>query len=191
MLVKINLRKVYMRSVEEQLSQYKSVHFNKKNIQTHFVGVPLIIWAVTLLLSLNTYQVSLLGVDLLYSPAYIFFTVTIIFYFMLHIRLAITMIPYAIINVYLASLVSPYEQALYLAITVFVVGWIIQFIGHHFEKAKPAFVDDLGQFLIAPLFLMAEVCFMFGWLKKLEEKITPMAVTKRRALNERLQKEVV
>ena len=38
---------------------------------------------------------------------------------------------------------------------------------------------------------MAEVCFMFGWLKKLEEKITPMAVTKRRALNERLQKEVV
>lgn len=177
-----------MRSVEEQLSQYKSVHFNKKNIQTHFVGVPLIIWAVTLLLSLNTYQASLLGVDFTYSPAHVFFTVTIIFYFMLHIRLAVAMIPYVMLNIYLASIVSSSEQALTIAITVFIVGWIIQFIGHHFEKAKPAFVDDLGQFLIAPLFLMAEVFFMFGCLKSLEEKITPMAVTKRRALNERLQK---
>lgn len=178
-----------MRSVEEQLSQYKSVHFNKNNIQTHFIGVPLIIWAVTLLLSLHTFHVSLSGIDFTYSPAYVFFTVTIIFYFMLHTCLAIAMIPYALINVYLASIVSSHEQALTIAIVVFVVGWVIQFIGHHFEKAKPAFIDDLGQFLIAPLFLMAEVFFMFGWLKKLEEKITPMAVVKRRALNERIKKE--
>jgi uncharacterized membrane protein YGL010W len=179
-----------MKSVEEQLSQYKSVHFNKKNIQTHFVGVPLIIWAVTLLLSLNTYQISVSGYNMVYSAAYVFFAVTIVYYFMLHTRLAIAMVPYAIVNVYLASLVSPHEQALYIAIAVFVIGWIIQFIGHHFEKAKPAFVDDLGQFLIAPLFLMAEVCFMLGWLKPLEDEITPMAVTKRRALNKRLQEKL-
>lgn len=180
-----------MKSIEEQLSQYKSVHFNKNNIKTHFVGVPLIIWSVTLLLSLKTFMFSFSGVEFSYTPAYVFFTVTIIYYFLLHTKLAVAMVPYAILNVYLANLVSPHEQALYIAIAVFVIGWIIQFIGHHFEKAKPAFIDDLGQFLIAPLFLMAEIYFMFGWLKSLEETITPMAVTKRRELNKRLNKESV
>ena len=176
-----------MKSIEDQLSQYKSVHFNKKNMKTHFVGVPLIIWAVTLLLSLNAYEITLMGFNFIYTPAYVFFTVSIIYYFILHTRLAIAMVPYALVNVYIANIVSPHEYALYIGIGVFVVGWIIQFIGHHYEKAKPAFVDDLGQFLISPLFLMAEVFFMLGWLKSLEEKITPMAVTKRRELNKRLQ----
>jgi len=178
-----------MKNVEEQLSQYKSVHFNKNNIKTHFVGVPLIIWAVTLLLSLNNYLFSFSGVEFVYTPAYVFFTVTVIYYFMLHTKLAIAMVPYALLNLYLASLVAPHEHALYIAIAVFVIGWVIQFIGHHYEKAKPAFVDDLAQFIISPLFLMAEVFFMFGGLKSLEEAITPMAVTKRRALNKRLNKE--
>ena len=176
-----------MKSIEEQLSQYKSVHFNKMNIKTHFVGVPLIIWAVTLLLSFHTYKFTLMGFDFIYTPAYVFFAVAIIYYFILHTRLAMAMVPYALVNVYIANIVSQHEYALFIGIAVFIIGWIIQFIGHHYEKAKPAFVDDLGQFLIAPLFLMAEVFFMLGWLKSLEEKITPMAVTKRRALNKRIQ----
>jgi len=40
-----------VKSIEEQLARYKSVHLNQKNINTHFVGVPLIVLAVTLLLS--------------------------------------------------------------------------------------------------------------------------------------------
>lgn len=178
-----------MKTVEEQLSQYKSVHLNKNNIKTHFVGVPLIIWSVTLLLSLNRYLFSFSGIEFFYTPAYIFFTVAIIYYFMLHTKLAIAMVPYALLNVYLANLVSLHEQALSIGISVFVIGWFIQFVGHHYEKAKPAFIDDLGQFLIAPLFLMAEVFFVFGRLKSLEDAITPMAVIKRRALNERLGNE--
>jgi len=172
-----------MKNIEEVLAQYKSVHFNKKNISTHFVGVPLIIWAVTLLLSLNTFELEIQSTSFLLTPAYVFFTGALIYYFILHIKLAVAMVFYAAINLYLVSFVADNSYALYIGISVFIIGWVFQFIGHHYEKAKPAFVDDLGQFLIAPLFLMAEVYFMLGWEKKLDEAITPMAIAKRRALN--------
>lgn len=117
------------------------------------------------------------------TPAYIFFALTLIYYFILHVKLALSMTLYVGIKLFLVSLAAGHEYALYIAIIVFFIGWALQFIGHYYEKAKPAFVDDLGQFLIAPLFLMAEIYFWLGWEKALEEKITPMAVAKRRALS--------
>jgi len=172
-----------MKNVEELLSQYKSVHFNKTNIKTHFIGVPLIIWAVTLLLSLHVFHVELGNTQLTFTPAYVFFAFALVYYFSLHLKLAVSMVFYAALNLFLVSFVAEHEYALYIALAVFFIGWAFQFIGHHYEKAKPAFIDDLGQFLIAPLFLMAEIYFLLGWEKALEETITPMAVTKRRKLN--------
>jgi len=174
---------VGMKKIEEVLAQYKSVHFNKTNIVTHFIGIPLIIWAVTLLLSLNVFHIEIFSMSVLLTPAYVFFTCALIYYFMLHIKLAIGMTLYVAINLYLVSFVTSQPSALYIAIIVFVIGWVFQFIGHYYEKAKPAFVDDLGQFLIGPLFLLAEVYFLLGWEKPLEEKITPIAITKRKALS--------
>jgi uncharacterized membrane protein YGL010W len=43
-------------------------------------------------------------------------------------------------------------------------------------------VDDLNQLLIGPFFLMAEVYFMLGLEKSLNEEITPIAIEKRRAI---------
>lgn len=171
-----------MKNIEEVLSQYKSVHFNKTNIITHFIGIPLIIWAVTLLLSLNTFQLTVLNSDIVLTLAYVFFIFTLLYYFTLHCKLAVGMTLYVALNLYLVSFVTDHTYALYIAITVFIIGWAFQFIGHYYEKAKPAFVDDLSQFLIGPLFLLAEVYFLLGWEKQLEEKITPIAIAKRKAL---------
>jgi len=171
-----------MKTVEDQLSQYKSVHFNKKNIQTHFVGIPLIIWAVTILLSLNTFQVSISNNNVTYTPAMIFFAITLLYYFKLHIKLALGMVLYLAANLYLAGLVASMENAVLIAISAFIIGWIIQFIGHHYEKAKPAFFDDIIGLVIGPLFLMAELYFSLGLEKKLNDRITPMAIEKRQEM---------
>ena len=171
-----------MKTVEEQLSNYKSVHFNKLNIKTHFVGVPLIVWAITVLLSLNTFSIELASKTISYTPAMIFFTLAMLYYLKLHLKLALGMLIYVAVNIYLASLVSSMENALWLAIAVFVIGWIIQFIGHIYEKAKPAFLDDIMGLAIGPLFLMAEFYFALGLEKKLEKSITPMAIEKRRLI---------
>lgn len=171
-----------MKNVVDQLSQYKSVHFNKKNIKTHFVGIPLIILSLTILLSLINFKFGTLDSPTNISAAMIFYSIAIIYYFILHWRLALGMVVYIIPNLYVASLIAPVEGAAWLAVAIFIIGWIIQFIGHYYEKAKPAFVDDLSQFLIGPFFLMAEVYFGLGWEKKLLEEITPLARDKRRAI---------
>ncbi|MEO7336452.1 MAG: Mpo1-like protein, partial [Caldimonas sp.] len=46
---------------------------------------------------------------------------------------------------------------------VFVIGWLIQFIGHWYEGKKPAFVDDVIGLLVAPMFIVAEGLFALGW----------------------------
>ena len=169
-----------MKSAEEQLSTYKSVHLNRKNIATHFIGVPAIIWSLTLLLSLISWPVTVGGSEYQITPAMVFFIGVFIYYLMLYWRLAIGLFLFIVPVVYTANLVAGHEYALYIAIGVFVVAWVIQFIGHHYEKAKPAFIDDLNQLLIGPFFLMAELYFMLGLEKALEKDITPMAIEKRR-----------
>ena len=54
---------------------------------------------------------------------------------------------------------------------MFVVGWVIQFIGHYYEGRKPAFVDDLIGLLVGPMFVVAEALFMLGWGKPLLAEI--------------------
>jgi uncharacterized membrane protein YGL010W len=38
----------------------------------------------------------------------------------------------------------------------FVVGWLIQFIGHYYEGRKPAFADDIVGLLVGPMFVTAD-----------------------------------
>ncbi|MCW8999562.1 MAG: DUF962 domain-containing protein, partial [Kangiellaceae bacterium] len=153
---------------------------NRKNIATHFIGVPAIIWSLTLLLSLFSWPVVLGGSEYQITPAMVFFSGVFIYYLALYWRLAIGLFLFIVPVVYTANLVASHEYALYIAIVVFAVAWVVQFIGHHYEKAKPAFIDDLNQLLIGPFFLMAELYFMLGLEKKLEKDITPMAIEKRR-----------
>lgn len=179
-----------MKSIEEQLARYKSVHLNQKNINTHFVGVPLIVFAVTLMLSIITVEINMDDIlstplTLNFSLAMLIFAVVAMYYLALHRLLALGMLAYILINLFFAQLLSNTEGILYIALGLFVVGWIIQFIGHYYEKAKPAFVDDLSQFLIGPLFLMAEVYFMLGLESVLKARVTSLAIEKRKALSER------
>jgi len=64
----------------------------------------------------------------------------------------------------------------------FVVGWIIQFVGHHYEGRKPAFVDDISGLIIGPLFVVAEAAFMMGLCpalkRQIERAVGPVAVRK-------------
>jgi len=169
-----------MKSAVEQLSTYKSVHLSKKNIMTHFVGVPAIIWALMVWLNLVElpYVFGQSGISA--TIAMPIFIGILIYYFMLHIKLAIGQVLFMFPTFYFAHYVSQMENSGWIALIVFVIAWIFQFVGHHYEKAKPAFVDDLNQLLIGPFFMMAEVFFMLGKLKTLEDEITPLAIEKRR-----------
>ena len=167
-----------MKSAVEQLATYKSVHLNASNIITHFVGVPLIVWAAFLFFSFIRIPIG----DIVVSGALVAAVLVSIYYVMLRLSLAIGLALFLVPVLLTTEMVSHQAYAVWYGVVVFVIGWVFQLIGHKYEKAKPAFIDDMNQLLIGPFFLMAELYFLFGWEQELNKQITPIAVTKRRAL---------
>ena len=51
----------------------------------------------------------------------------------------------------------------YLAIGVFVVAWVGQFIGHKYEGRKPSFLTDLSYLLVGPAWLMSKLLRRMGF----------------------------
>ena len=48
-------------------------------------------------------------------------------------------------------------------LVLFVVGWALQFLGHHYEGKRPALLDNLFQAFIGPMFLVAETLVASGY----------------------------
>ncbi|WP_371185598.1 DUF962 domain-containing protein [Thalassotalea maritima] len=167
-----------MKSVDHLLSIYKSVHLNKNNIITHFIGIPLILWSAALVFATVTFDVAGVSTNLMQVLAVVIFA----YYLVLDIKLGLVAIA-LIAPIWLhAQSVVEMQSPYLIAAIVFVIGWLFQFIGHFYEKAKPAFFDDLKQLLIGPLFLVAEVCFALGLFNKLEKQVTAKALELRKKM---------
>jgi len=73
-----------MISAQQQLSTYKSVHLSRKNIATHLIGVPAIIWSIALLMSLYSWSFSLFEQVVNLSVAKVFFAGVMFYYITLY-----------------------------------------------------------------------------------------------------------
>ena len=49
-----------------------------------------------------------------------------------------------------------------LAVGVFVVAWVFQFIGHKIEGKKPSFFEDIQYLWVGPLFVLAKLLARLG-----------------------------
>lgn len=172
-----------MKDIEEQLSRYKSVHLNKNNVLSHFIGVPLILWAVALILSTFTFTVEIEQKIQTHSVLPFLALALFIYYLLLNSRLAFLAVILLSPIFYHASLYSEHTYVYWLGATVFIFGWLCQFLGHYYEKAKPAFFDDIKQLFIGPLFLIAELYFACGFESELAEKVTQRAIIHRQAFD--------
>ncbi|WP_144139198.1 DUF962 domain-containing protein [Paraburkholderia sp. BCC1884] len=161
-----------MRTLTQQLTQYAAYHRDRRNIATHFVGIPMIVLAIAVLLSRPAFTVGTLPMTL--SPAWVLFVASTLYYLVLDVPLGLMMAVVSILCVASGQWVAA-QSTLAWAITgvgLFVVGWVFQFIGHvAYEHRKPAFVDDVMGLLIGPLFVLAEALFGAGWRPALREAI--------------------
>lgn len=171
-----------MRKIEAHLSRYKSVHLNKKNVISHFIGVPLILWAIALVFSTLTFTVEIAEKIQTHSVLPFLALALFIYYLLLNSRLAFLAIILLSPIFYHASLYNDHIYVYWLAVIVFIIGWLCQFLGHYFEQAKPAFFDDIKQLLIGPLFLIAELYFACGFEKELANKIHQTAIAYRKKM---------
>lgn len=150
-----------MRSLEESLTRYAACHRDRRNIATHFAGIPLIVFAVVLALATVSFPAAGLTVTL----AALASVAASAYYFRLDAAFGAAMAATFFVLCAIASEVTarlPEGAVLAFAALAFAAGWGLQFWGHRFEGVKPAFLDDARQLLIGPLFVCAEVFFFFG-----------------------------
>ena len=159
-----------MRNLSEQLTQYAAYHRDRRNILTHFVGIPMIVLAVAVLLARPL--LAQWGAVAL-SPATAVTLLTVLYYLKLDLRLGAVMAALMALSLWFAQAVAAQATAVWLTVGVglFVVGWVIQFVGHYYEGRKPAFVDDLVGLVIGPLFVVAEAGFLLGLRRELQQAI--------------------
>jgi uncharacterized membrane protein YGL010W len=150
-----------MRTLEEHLSQYGAYHRDPRNIATHFVGIPMIVLSVAVLLARPTFAVV---ASLPVAPVILVALFASAFYLRLDLRFGLFMSAVMAANAWVGLWFATQSTAVWAAsgVGLFVVGWTIQFIGHYFEGKKPAFVDDLVGLIVGPLFVTAEVAFAIG-----------------------------
>ena len=162
-----------MKSLVDHLSQYAAYHRDPRNIASHFIGIPLIVVAVAVLLSRPQWPVAGLWV----SPAVLLALASAWFYVRLEVRFGVVMTALLGLSVWLGHILAQDSTWVWLgsAIGMFVVGWAIQFVGHHYEGRKPAFVDDVSGLIVGPLFVVAELAFMLGFRHDLKEQIEARA----------------
>ncbi len=159
-----------MTKLEKLLSQYAAYHLDRKNVYTHFLGIPLIIFSVMCVLSRWGVYVYELDVTL----ALLVLIASTAYYISLDKGLGIVISVLFAIAYPFAAFIGQLSFTTWItwSVGLFVVGWVFQFIGHIYEKKKPAFVDDLTGLVVGPLFVVAELVFLLGYRKSLERTIT-------------------
>ncbi|ELQ09235.1 Mpo1-like protein [Pseudomonas poae] len=158
-----------MKSLVDHLSQYAAYHRDPRNIASHFVGIPLIVVAVAVLLSRPEWSVGGLWV----SPAVILTLFSAWFYLRLELALGVLMTMLMGLSVWAGHVLAAQSTLVWLSsgVGLFVVGWVIQFVGHYWEGRKPAFVDDVSGLIVGPLFVVAEAAFLLGLRQELKQQI--------------------
>jgi uncharacterized membrane protein YGL010W len=154
------------------LAQYAQYHRDRRNIATHFVGIPMIVFAIGVLLARG----DVAGLNL----AWIVWGLSTAWYVtrgMLVLGVAVSAVNGALMALAIPLAAGSTASWLGWGVGIFVVGWVLQFIGHYYEGRKPAFVDDLVGLLVGPMFVVAEWLFAAGWgrdvLAEIERRAGP------------------
>jgi len=149
----------------DRLAKYAEYHRDKRNIATHFLGIPMILVGTQSALArvgigpLNA-AVGATGLATRYyralDPGY-------------GAAMGAVLGATCAAGTAIAALPLP----LWAGATagLFVGGWALQFLGHYFEGKKPAFLDDILGLLDGPLFLIAEAAFALGLSPDLRAEI--------------------
>ena len=138
-----------MPKVDRLFERYGESHRHPVNKAIHWVCVPLITW-------------SLLALLWAWSPlaAYAFIGLAMAFYLWLSVPIAFGMLAVAAAMIYPLTRLG--DHALAVAVGVFVVAWIGQFVGHLIEGKKPSFLEDVKFLLVGPAWLLGFVYRRLG-----------------------------
>ena len=145
-----------------QLASYASVHRDRRNKATHFVGIPVIVFSLLLLLSLWRFEAGSLDWTLSLAAAIVAALGWMALDLGIGVIMAMLMAPAWYAADALAGALGSSSAVWMAFIVLFVGGWVLQFLGHHYEGKRPALLDNIFQGFIGPMFLVAETMVAMG-----------------------------
>ncbi|SFC04883.1 DUF962 domain-containing protein [Pseudoalteromonas denitrificans] len=137
-----------MKTLTQWFDLYGQSHQNKTNIIIHKIAVPIIYLSVIGFI----YSIPGLIGDVILSLS---IAVAMMFYFKLNKRLGLYMCIYTLLSFLIIKNTMPYT--LEVSITMFIIAWVFQFVGHKIEGKKPSFFDDLSFLLIGPAWVFKDL----------------------------------
>ncbi len=134
-----------MQNIQVLFADYASYHQTKGNKWFHRFGIPMIM--LTLIGMLVRVKVG--PVD----AAMILIALASVYYLALEWKLGLAMIAVSV-AMYLAGAALPMA----VNVALFILGWILQFIGHSvYEKKQPAFFRNFVHLLVGPLWILNDL----------------------------------
>ena len=145
------------RPIDRWFDSYSGDHRNATNQRIHVVAVPAILWSVIALLWCipvppgGWFKPGIFAaLAMVAASAYYLRASRVLGWGMLAVFVAMSALTWLLQATYGT------RTLLVLAIAVFVVAWIAQFIGHKIEGRKPSFLTDLTYLLIGPAWVLAK-----------------------------------
>lgn len=152
-----------VRPIDRYFASYSDDHRNVINQRIHVVAVPAILWSVVALIWCIPVTASWFSTGV-WAALAMFGAWA--FYNRLSRRLGLGMLAVFFFCGCVCRLLEArlgLSALLAIALTVFVLAWIAQFLGHRLEGRRPSFLTDLVYLLIGPAWVLAKVYRVMGW----------------------------
>ncbi len=144
------------KTIDLLLDKYGESHQNATNKLIHWVCVPLIFFSIVGLIFSIPFPLER---TLFFNWAGLVMLLALIYYLRLSVPLAAGFLVYGFLCLFFThtifeSVGRDAGQLALIMLTIFVLAWIGQFIGHKIEGKKPSFFQDLQFLLIGPAWLL-------------------------------------
>ncbi|GAB3016066.1 Mpo1 family 2-hydroxy fatty acid dioxygenase [Bowmanella dokdonensis] len=149
-----------MRQIDRLLNEYGQSHTNRTNILIHAIAVPAIYFVtVGLIWSIPVPDfIAYFGA----TWAHVLMIPVLYYYFRLSGPIGAAMTLLSILTFLGIRLLVYLDISVWqFCLALFVVMWILQFIGHHIEGKKPSFFKDVQFLLVGPAW------WWVHWLKRM------------------------
>lgn len=145
-----------MRSVDDWLRSYGESHTHPVNCRLHRICVPLIILSLVGLLWSLPVPAGFAEASPLLNWATLFVVASMLYYLFLSPALTVGMVLVSAISLAVAWWLDGLDTPLWsISVTIFVIAWVGQFVGHVIEGKRPSFFEDIQFMMVAPLWLLS------------------------------------
>src|ERR1043165_5728129 len=147
-----------MKTVDQWLDEYGASHQNPANKLLHWICVPVIVISLVGLLWYLPVPDALRAISPLLNWGTVLLVAAVLYYVAMSWSLGLGMALFVVAVLASVTWLQTLPWPLWiLCVVLFVVAWVGQFIGHHYEGKRPSFLQDLQFLLIGPLWLLSFV----------------------------------